>query len=231
MSARVDEWLGELPRIGLRLERDVTRELAPDEGFLRLRRAVFRSERPDGTTSPEFRYDLAEREAMDAVAVVLTSGEGASMKVCLRSSLRPPLFFRTRYTLAVPEPTTETQLWEIPAGLIEVAERGEDGIRACAARETLEETGFALVASAFETLGPPTYPSPGVTAEKIYFFRARVDEATRGVPTEDGSPLEADAAVRFVPLDVAKDALDEGRVLDAKTELGLRRLFAIEGVR
>ena len=41
---------------------------------------------------------------------------------------------------------------------------------------------------------------------------------------EDGSPVEADAHVRFVPLDDALAATRAGVVADVKTEVALRRL-------
>jgi len=114
--------------------------------------------------------------------------------------------------------------WEVPAGLVEPDERGEEGLRACAARETLEEVGLAVAPSAFEALGPPVALSPGVIGEKIYFLVADVDPSQRGTPTEDGSPVEADARVRFVPLDDALAATRSGVVADVKTEVALRRL-------
>ena len=74
------------------------------------------------------------------------------------------------------------------------------------------------------------YLSPGTLAEKLHYLVAEVDPATRGVPTEDGSPVEARAFVRMVPLAEALEACDDGRIADAKTEVGLRRLASGRGM-
>ena len=66
--------------------------------------------------------------------------------------------------------------------------------------------------------------SPGVLAEKLHFFVAEVDPSTRGTPTEDGTPVEERAEVRFVTLDHALAACRDGRVADLKTETAIRRL-------
>ena len=126
-----------------------------------------------------------------------------------------------------PRPALGGPVIELPAGLVEPSERGEAGLRACAARETLEETGFALAPETFRPLGAPVFLSPGVLAERLYYFAAEVVPAERGAPTEDGTPVEARAAVRFFALADALEACDAGRIGDAKSELGLRR-FATE---
>ncbi len=115
-------------------------------------------------------------------------------------------------------------LWEIPAGLVEPDEHGAEDLAACAARETLEEVGLEIAASSFSVLGPPAGLSPGVIGEKIHFLVAEVDADARGVPTEDGSPVEERAEVRFVPLADALRAVRSGHVGDLKTEVGIRRL-------
>jgi ADP-ribose pyrophosphatase len=221
-----DDDLPELPRIAIEVLTDHSAELRGDEGFLRLRRVTVRNQRPDGTHSRPYRYDLVERDAMDAVAIMLVApdGNGGAPRVCLRSALRPPLAFRPGYALPVAESAPHPVVWEVPAGLVEPEERGDAGLRACAARETLEETGLTVAASSFRPLGPPVVLSPGVLAEKVHFLVAEVDPDAAGVPTEDGSPVEADAVLCFVPLDVALAAVRDGRVGDVKTEVALRRL-------
>jgi ADP-ribose pyrophosphatase len=216
--------LGEPTPLAIEIVRDRTEGARCDEGFLRLRRLVLRNRYPDGTTSAEYPYDLVERDAMDAVVMVLWAREGTDTLVCLRTAIRPPLAFRTGYSIPIAEPQARPRLWELPAGLIEPEERGEPGVLACAARETLEETGFALEPSAFSSLGPPATLSPGVIGEKIHFVCAEVDPKQRRVPTEDGSPVEERAEVRFVTLGEALAAIADGRVADVKTEVGIRRL-------
>lgn len=72
-------------------------------------------------------------------------------------------------------------------------------------------------------LGPPTYPVPGVIAERHYFFAALVEPQTRAAAGLDGSPLEAAGELAAVPLLALLDAARSGLLRDAKTELGLRR--------
>lgn len=187
-----------------------------DGGFLRLRRRVLRSRYADGTKSPIYTYDSVDRRATDAVVIVLHS----KGRVVVRSSLRPPVAFREE--LAVPElGDLSPVLWELPAGLVEANETGDVGLRACAARETLEETGFVVAPERFRPLGRPVYLSPGVIAERLYYFAAEVDEDARGVPTEDGSPVEARAEIQLVPF---AEAID-GPIGDAKSEVGIARLM------
>ncbi len=226
-----DDKLPTLPDIRVEVLGDHSAELRGDEGFLRLRRVTLQNRRPDGSVSRAYRYDLVERDAMDAVAIVLVA-HGApddELRVCLRSALRPPLAFRPGYALPLAEAEPAPVAWEVPAGLVEPDEHGEQGLRECAARETLEETGIAVDAGAFRSLGHAVALSPGVIAEKVHFLVARVDPHSAGTPTEDGSPVEADAAVCFLRLSVALAAVDAGLVADVKTEIALRRL-AQQGV-
>lgn len=223
-----DDTLPHLPLIHIEILSDHSAELRGDEGFLRLRRVTLQNRRPDGSASRAYRYDLVERDAMDAVAIVLVArgrAPGDELRVCLRSALRPPLAFRPGYALPLPESAPMPVVWEVPAGLVEPDERGESGLRECAARETLEETGIEVDATAFTMLGPAVVLSPGVLAEKVHFLVAHVEPSAAGTPTEDGSPVEADALVCFLPLSAALDAVRDGRVADVKTEVAIRRLI------
>jgi 8-oxo-dGTP pyrophosphatase MutT (NUDIX family) len=219
MSA--DPW--KTPKIAVEILDDRTAGSRPDEGFLRVRRLSLRNRYEDGAVSAPYRYDIVERDATDAVVLVLYAlGQGEPL-VCLRTALRPPLDLRAGYALPL-EDEASSVIWELPAGLIERDERGEAGLARCAAREGLEETGLVIDPAAFERLGPGVYLTPGVLAERVYFLAAAVDPATRGVPTEDGSPVEERASVIFVSLSNALAACADGRIADSKTELGLRRL-------
>ncbi|NOY89856.1 MAG: NUDIX domain-containing protein [Deltaproteobacteria bacterium] len=215
-----NEW--QLPDLEVEIERD---ESPPaDGGFLRLRRLVLKNHYPAGEESRPYTYDVVERDALDAVAIVLITDE-SPLRVCLRSATRPPLLLRR--TARLPLPADDAlSLWEVPAGLVEVRERGEAGLRECASRETLEETGLAVPPDAFERLGRPLFLSPGVLAEQVHFLVATVDPARAQKPTEDGSPVEERARVRFVSLREAFEALGAGILRDAKTEVALSRLRA-----
>lgn len=194
-------------------------------GYLALRRLTLRNTYEDGTESRAYEYDVVERSALDAVVVALVTEEEPP-RVCLRTATRPPLVLRRDACVPLPETLAAPVIWELPAGLVEAGERGEAGLRACAARETLEETGLAVPAERFALLGPSVFLSPGLIGERIHYLVATVDPSTRGMPTEDGSPTEEHAKVVFVALPDAIRACEDGRIEDAKTEVALRRLAA-----
>lgn len=204
----------ELPDVEIDVVEDRSATARCDVGFLRLRRLTLRNRYADGARSETYAYDLVDRTALDAVAIVLVERLPAGVHVCLRSAIRPPLALRGERAVQ----------WEVPAGLIEPGEEGEAGVRACAAREALEEVGAALAPEAFELLGGPVTLSPGVLAERLHFAVADVDPAAFGAPTEDGTPVEERARVRFLPLAEALAACGSGVVSDIKTELAIRRL-------
>lgn len=224
------ETLDPPPAIEVEVVEDRTGQTPPEEGFLRLRRLTLRNHYPDGSRSESYGYDVVERHAMDAVGIVLEATRRGEPWVCLRSALRPPMGMRGGYAVPIAEPCSPS-MWEIPAGLIEPHEQGEAGLRGCASRETLEEVGLEVAPEAFAMLGPAVALSPGVLGEKLWFLHAQVEPSERGEPTLDGSPTEEGAAVRFVPLREALAATREGRVGDVKTELALRRLAELRGVR
>jgi ADP-ribose pyrophosphatase len=196
-----------------------------DPGFLSLRRLVFRVRFPDGSESAPFHYDAVGRSRLDAVVIAAHYRDAdGGRRVFLRSCVRPPLFVRPMEARPVPEKDTLGALWELPAGLVEDDERSPEGLRRCAARELLEEIGFAVPPAALLPLGPSTFPAPGMIGERHFFFHVEVDPARRVVPTEDGSALERDALVVAAPLAEAIALARTGAIEDAKTELGLRRL-------
>lgn len=196
----------------------VSEERVGEGGFLRIRRTALVARRGE-TRSKAFAYDTIDRKALDAsVMVVHHRGDDGRTYVWLRTCVRPPLGLRPTPNAAV--------LWEVPAGLIEPGETPA----AAAARETLEELGFAVTEAQMKPLGPWMAPAPAFIGEVHHFFHVEVDPATRAEPGGDGSPLEADALVESVPLDEAIVACRRGEVRDSKTELALRRLAdVIEG--
>lgn len=185
-------------------------------GFLRLRRARLRL-----SGGRPFEYDCVERAAMDAAVVAAHHrGEDGVVRVWLRSSPRPPVALR----FGRDDPWV---LWELPAGLIEPGEEGSDGPRQAAARELREETGFVVDPARLAPLGPPVFPAPAVLAERWYFYHAEVDPSARGTPCLDGSELERVGTIAHAPLPALLGAVAQGRLPDAKTELGLRRLAEV----
>ncbi|HVW24786.1 MAG TPA: NUDIX hydrolase [Polyangiaceae bacterium] len=201
--------------------------LPPDAppGFLRLVRRRLRARYPDGTQSASFVYDEVDRRSIDAVVIVAHYvANGGERRVFLRSALRPPLYFRGASKAPAAASESHGHLWELPAGLIDAGEQGVEAPGAAAARELHEEVGFAVAPDALRALGPSTYPSPGVIAERHFYYEVTVDPATRTEPMLDGSALEKGGIVFDVSVADALAMCARGDIEDAKTELALRRL-------
>ncbi|MEZ4326262.1 MAG: NUDIX hydrolase [Polyangiales bacterium] len=221
------------PSISIEVVDDQSATARCDQGFLKLRRLRLKNRYQDGTESAPYPYDVVDRAALDAVVMLLHRTGPDGVEVCIRSSLRPPLGVRTRT-----ETQTVSVLWEVPAGLIEPEEAAGvsvdgvlPGVRSCAARETLEETGYVVPEERFEPLGRMTYLSPGVLAERLHYVVASLDGCTVGDPTLDGSPVEEGSTLLFVSLADAIAAVDRGDIQDAKTEVALRRFVASRASR
>ncbi len=214
------------PTISLALMEDCS---PPDPGgFLRLVRQRFRAHYPDGSVSEPFVYDMVDRPAIDAVVVLAHFRDATgTRRVYLRSAVRPPVVRRDRSRSPIVESETMGCLWELPAGLIELTEQSESGIKHAAARELAEELGFEVSVESLLPLGPSTFPTPGVIGERHFFFHVEVDPTSRRAPENDGSPLEHAGEVCDVPLDAILEACRQGEIEDAKTELGLRRMQEI----
>jgi ADP-ribose pyrophosphatase len=211
------------------IEVKVVRDARPERrGFVWLREAVLQNAYPDGTQSEPYEYFFVERKLLDAVTLALWRRGKSGPEIVLRSQLRPPLAFRREYDVPLAAHGTGAVQWEVPAGLIELGERGQAGIAARASAEALEEVGVVIPAERFQPLGPPTSLSPGLIAEKLHFVHAEVlptDE--HGRAHGDGHPVEEHAVSAFVPLDEALAALDSGVIHDIKTEVAIRRLVVL----
>ncbi len=102
---------------------------------------------------------------------------------------------------------------ELAAGLIEQGETPED----CARREMVEELGVGPDDLVF---GMTFMPSTGWLGETAHLFAARVDAAH--LPASAGAAGEAEFTEPFaISPDAAFKALDEGRVRNGFTALGL----------
>jgi 8-oxo-dGTP pyrophosphatase MutT (NUDIX family) len=184
-------------------------------GFANIRRLELVAHYPDGAKSGTFKYDAVDRRALDAVVICATYKEQGRHYLYLRSAVRPPLALRGDR-----KPSHGGNLWELPAGLIEVGETAEEA----GARETEEELGFAFPVERVKPLGHCAAPSPGVIGELHHFVRVEVAPNERREPSLDGSPLERGGEVIAIPLDEALALAREGFFEDGKTELGIRRL-------
>jgi len=213
-----------LPRVVLLLESDDRERV----GYLGLRRSRLRARFPNGVTSEPFTYDTVERSSLDAVVIVPHFRDPSGRRcVVLRSGIRPPLALRPDEVRLPKEEAMVGMLWEVPAGLIEADEVGDEGRRRCAARELFEEVGARVEPKDVLPLGPSTFPSPGVIGERHFYFHAAIDPDAVVAPPEDGSVLERDAALVALPLDIALDLVRSGEIEDAKTEIALRRFAEI----
>jgi len=187
-------------------------------GFLLLRRMRLRLVRADGTRTAEGIWDYVERPVgLDAVVVALFRNRAAP-EVLLRHGVRVPVQFGRPHAAALLLP-------ELVAGIIERGEEGDEAVRERAAAEALEEAGLHIDPRSVEALGPPMFPSPGMTAEQFHFVCAEVPDGARAVrPAGDGSPFEEGARLEWVPLDEALRRCARAEIQDLKTEAGLRRL-------
>ncbi|HSC89319.1 MAG TPA: NUDIX hydrolase [Polyangiaceae bacterium] len=195
----------------------------PKGGYLRRLARVLRVVGATGTAGRTFTYDEVDRRGIDAVVVAPYYRKTGQVWVVLRSAHRPPVVLRDASRSPLPEPENRA-LWELPAGLVEPEEASPEGLLQAAARELEEETGFAVSVDRLIELGKSAFPCPGVIAERQFYFRVEVTPGERRAPSLDGSPLESIGQLVAVPLSVALEAARQGRLADAKTELGLRRL-------
>ena len=108
---------------------------------------------------------------------------------------------------------TGRELIEIPAGTLR---DGEDP-RECAIRELEEEAGYR--AARMVERGR-FWTTPGFTTEMMYLFEAGDLEKTTTNPDED-EVIEVD----IVPRSTAFQMIDDGRIQDAKSIVGLLRVL------
>ncbi len=103
----------------------------------------------------------------------------------------------------------EEYIYELPAGILNIAEEPEDG----ALRELKEETGYK--AGKIELIYE-FYTSPGFTNEKVYLFKAW-DLVFEGTDMDEDECIETIEADK----DQAKKLLETGEIADSKTIIGL----------
>ncbi|MBR2374780.1 MAG: NUDIX hydrolase [Clostridia bacterium] len=107
-------------------------------------------------------------------------------------------------------------LYELPAGKLEP---NEDPAVA-ALRELEEETGIRATRAQLLYIN---YPSPGYTNEKIYIYRA-YDGVKTQAHLDDGEFLDTE----YIPLDKAREMLQNGKIRDGKTIIALQAYFLSE---
>jgi ADP-ribose pyrophosphatase len=213
-----------LPPSDTRLE--VLEDLSPQAppGFLRLVRRRLALRYRDGRLSEPFEYDEVDRDAIDAVVIAAHYLEGGVRWVYLRSAIRPPVALRDPSRCKDEETGPRQALWELPAGLVEPSETAGSAVVLAAQRELEEELGFVVRVEELHRLGSSTLPAPGFIAEHHFYFEVAVDPAARQDPSLDGSVIESAGVVTALPLDDTLTLCRTGEIVDAKTELALRRL-------
>ena len=199
----------DLPNIKVEVVRRLER---PEKPFLDVRHDEYVITYEDGSKSVPSKYDSVVRRGMNAAVIAAYYYKRGQYHVYLRSCIRTALLH------ADPPETPNT--WECAAGVVD---EGEDPQQA-AARECLEELGFDYPVESFFKLGEPAYPSVGMCGERLYFYAIRVDPEDQKEPTLDGSALEHQGKVIAVPLKTALEMVENGQIIDLKTEVALNRL-------
>lgn len=159
----------------------------------------------DGSLSPELHRLVMKRH--DAVAALLWHTERERM--ILVEQFRP----------AVYASGAEGWTLELPAGLLDVeGEAAEETIR----RELIEETGYEV--SGMRQLFT-FYPSIGSSTERLTLFYAEVTNQNR---VSDGGGADAGEDLRIVEWsrDELKRGIEDGRIVDSKTIIGIQWFLA-----
>ena len=126
---------------------------------------------PDGSASETFAYDVVEREAIDAVAIVAYArAEEGELEVYLRTAARVPLILRDGFGV------DEGNMWELPAGLIDAGESPRKPPRESSKRSW----AFASEPRTSNELGGWVWPVPGFIAERHFYFCVDVTALRRG---------------------------------------------------
>ena len=105
-------------------------------------------------------------------------------------------------------------LLEIPAGKLETNEDPWE----CAKRELEEETGYRC--GSLELLSA-YYSSPGYSDEKVHVFLGTGLERIREAPVADG---DEPISIEWLTQEEAISAVFDGRIIDAKTVIGVALL-------
>jgi len=197
-----------------------------DEGFLIVRRLRCRNRRSDGSASAVYRVDVVDRPKLDAVAVVIYRRSGSGLEVLTRQNLRPAAYFRREKQPPVPDAQPHLRVEEIVAGVLEVSDKGEEGLRVRAAIEVGEEAGIQVAPDEIQILGGPVFVAPGIISEKIFLTAVDVTGKPEHPPPGDGSPLEEGSMLQWHPALQLLEDCRSGRLQDAKTEIGVARLLA-----
>ena len=170
------------------------------QGYFQMDRYRLKHRLHEGGTSPELVREVLERGHVAAVVPF--------------DPLRNEIVLLEQFRPGAMAAGWEPWLIEIVAGVVEEGETAEEMAR----RETLEEAGCK--ASDLYHLGR-YLSSPGCTSETVEVFCARVD--TTNASGVHGLPNEGeDILVKAFSVDEAFALLDEGKILNSMTIIGLQ---------
>ena len=159
---------------------------------------------PDGKTA---KREVVEHDnAVAIVALDWAGGAGADADPDPNSEPTVILIEQYRHPLG-------RRLWELPAGLMDV---DGEGAQQTAARELVEETGYA---AANWSVLVDVAPSPGFSEEIVRIFLAT--DLTRVGRPHPGDHEEAELRVVLVPLSTAVQAVLDGRIVNGMAVSGL----------
>ncbi|MGD2085435.1 MAG: NUDIX hydrolase [Candidatus Aminicenantes bacterium] len=178
---------------------EVQRKKRVFDDFFKIEEAVVRFEQFNGQMSPPVRRLNFERG--DAAAVLIFNKE--TNNVILVNQFRYPTYEKSGGWLR-----------EIVAGMLDKNETPEECIR----REVKEETGYQV-----EHLTPihTFYTTPGGSSERIFLYYAEITNSDR-VSYGGGAETEhEDIQIVEFSLPDLWEALDSGKIMDAKTLVAL----------
>src|SRR4030081_919291 len=123
----------------------------------------------DGSRTSEGSWDYVEPPmGLDPVVVALFRRRAGALEVLLRHGVRVPVQFGR------PEKPSSLLFPELVAGIVEPG--GDRFPRAAA--EAPEGAGLHVEARSVQSLGPATFPTPGMCAEVFHFVSCEVDRDT-----------------------------------------------------
>ncbi|MCI0422829.1 MAG: NUDIX domain-containing protein [Acidobacteria bacterium] len=173
------------------------------DGFVKVEKAIVRFERFNGGMSAETTRHRYFRG--DAVAVLIY--DPATSRVVLQRQFRYTAHTRT----------SEGWLTECVAGMMEENETPLE----VAKREVFEETGLRLKQA---ELVAHYFIGPGGCSDQVYLYLGQVEDVTQALGVHGLIEEGEEVLASWVPLTEALRLVDEGKIQDAKTLLGLALL-------
>ena len=170
------------------------------DAFFKVDEAVLRHERFDGSLSPELNRLCLERG--DGVAALLYKPQTDSL--VLVHQFRYPAWVRQG----------PGWILETVAGMLDKEEAPEQTMR----REILEETGYQV--SSLQHVST-FYLTPGGSSERIFLYYSEVTTNDRREPGGGLADENEDIEVVEIAINEAFAAVDQGKIVDAKTLIAL----------